>query len=149
VLLPALETTARPPSAEPPARPPAHATGTILLIDDDEAVRDLGAAVLERAGYQPLIATDGVEGVAALRAHSSEVVCVLLDLTMPRLDGADALSALRAVREDVPVILCSGYPEETAMALIAGMGVTAFLAKPYGPNQLIEKLEDALAAAAR
>ena len=147
LFLPALPAATPRPSAQPPPASHPRGTGTVLLIDDDEDARELGAIALERAGYRPLTASDGIEGVEALRAHRSEVACVLLDLTMPRLDGADALRALRAVREDLPVILCSGYPEAAALERFDGLDVTGFLAKPYLPEELIAKIDAALADA--
>ena len=69
-------------------------TGTILLVDDEAPVRTVAARMLERCGYQVLLAADGYEAVEQFRAHSKEIACVLLDLAMPRMDGEGVLEDL-------------------------------------------------------
>ena len=76
--------------------------------------------------------------------HSNEIVCVLLDLTMPRMGGDEALDELRRVRRDVPVILSSGYSEEDLVHRFDGRGLSGVIQKPYQYKSLMDKLEQAL-----
>ncbi|RME84870.1 MAG: response regulator, partial [Zetaproteobacteria bacterium] len=112
-------------------------SGLVLVVDDEESVREVAAIVLEEAGFKVLTAANGEEAVALMRAHAKEVIGVVLDLTMPGMDGGETLSALRRIREDVPVILSSGYNEEMAAARFAGKRLAGFLQKPYRPTELV------------
>jgi signal transduction histidine kinase/ActR/RegA family two-component response regulator len=114
--------------------------GKVLLVEDEDAARELARIVLERAGIEVIEARDGVEAVAIFQAQPDEFRWVLLDLTMPRMDGVETYSRLRKVRSDVQVILCSGYPERAAMARFADLGLAGFLKKPYEPEQLLDCL---------
>ncbi len=142
VLLPASEKTH---ATETAARVPESAVageGTALLADDEEAIRSLGRRMLERLGYRVLLAVDGRNAVELFNDHHEEVSVVLLDLTMPHMDGMEALRAMRRIREDVPVILTSGYDEEDVTHDIAERGPAAFIQKPYGAQELAAKLAD-------
>ena len=146
ILLPA---AARPAVAPEPDPPPAElriAGGTVLVVDDEEAVRNVARAVLERAGFSVLTAGDGREGVEVFRAHADEVGVVVLDLTMPVMSGAEALRELRAVRDDVRVVLSSGYAEQDSSTQLSGDSVSAFVQKPYRPAELVSKVVEALEA---
>ena len=114
--------------------------GTILVVDDEEQVRSLCVAMLRRAGYQTAAAADGEEALAVFRGRPDEFACVLLDLTMPRLDGIATYEAMRSIREDVKVILCTGYDEQ-AVEGFGRRGLAGFIQKPYD----IQQLEDELA----
>jgi len=115
--------------------------GKVLLVEDEDAARELARIVLERAGLEVVEASDGVEAIAIFQAQPDEFNWVLLDLTMPRMDGVETYSRLRKIRADVQVILCSGYPEHAAMARFADLGLAGFLKKPYEPEQLLDCLE--------
>ena len=90
--------------------------GTVLLIEDEEQVRNMAKMMLTRLGYTVLEAKDGVEAVEIFQQHQDEIRCVLSDLTMPRMDGWETLAALRKLSPDIPVILSSGYDEAQVMA---------------------------------
>ncbi len=115
--------------------------GKVLLVEDEDAARELARIVFERAGIEVVEAHDGVEAVAIFQAQPDEFRWVLLDLTMPRMDGVETYSRLRQVRPDVQVILCSGYPERAAMARFADLGLAGFLKKPYEPEELLDCLQ--------
>jgi CheY-like chemotaxis protein len=119
-------------------------SGTLLVVDDEPLVRELYAATLASSGLQVLTAADGLEAVALFAAHADEIVCVLLDLTMPRMDGVATLEALRQIKPDVRVILCSGYDEQEATQRFAGQGVAGFLHKPYELKSLRAELQRVL-----
>ncbi|TAK28983.1 MAG: PAS domain S-box protein [Myxococcaceae bacterium] len=136
------------PSAAPvrrPARARAKASGTILVIDDEEGVRFLARRIFERAGFTVLLACDGVEGVERFREHQGEIAAVLLDVTMPRMGGEETFLELRRIRGDVRVLLSSGYSGQEAMSRFAGMGLAGFVEKPFCPQSLLDKLHAVLA----
>ncbi len=105
--------------------------GTILLADDEEAVRDVTRLMLRSMGFTVLLAEDGEQALEIYRRRSDEVDLVILDLTMPGLDGHDCFREMRRVRKDVPVLLSSGYNEQDAVQRFAGKGLAGFLQKPY------------------
>ena len=105
--------------------------GTVLVADDEDMVRRACCAMLERLGYRSIEARDGLEAVEASRRHGGEVACVLLDLTMPRMDGLAALEELRRLEPEVRVILTSGFSEQEASGRLGGVGPDAFLQKPF------------------
>jgi len=114
--------------------------GTVLIVDDEETVCVVGKQMLQRAGFDVLIARDGRKGVDVFREHADEIVCVLLDLTMPHMDGEEAFREMRRIRSDVKVILCSGYNMQDATQRFAGKGLADFLQKPYSVDGLMKKL---------
>ena len=116
-------------------------SGTILVVDDEEVVRDVCAQMVEFLGFRVLRAANGEEAVTLFRAHSREIVGVILDLTMPQMDGVAAFEALRRIQPDVNVILSSGYDELEATERFAGRGLACFLQKPYELDTLKARLE--------
>ncbi len=119
-------------------------TGTVLIVDDDDSIVALGKRMLERLGYTSLAAHDGVEAVDMYRENEGEVVCVILDLTMPRMSGADAFSKIVRINPSAKVILCSGYDEQQVTQDFAGRGLAGFLHKPYRLDELKQKLMEVL-----
>jgi two-component system, cell cycle sensor histidine kinase and response regulator CckA len=117
--------------------PPAFGRETILLADDEAVLRDLGRAVLERYGYQVILACDGQEAVEIYRRERSRIDLIILDQTMPRLSGSEALQMLRAEDPTVNVVLSSGYPEPPGDAV-------GFISKPYRPEDLLAAVRAAL-----
>lgn len=118
--------------------------GTVLVVDDEENVRAMAERMLERLGFKVLTANDGEEAVDIFRRCQSEITLVLLDMTMPRMDGEETFHALRQIRDDVRVILTSGYSEQIAADRFGGSGPAAFLQKPYRPADLVHKIDDVL-----
>jgi PAS domain S-box-containing protein len=112
--------------------------GTLLVIDDEEVVREVARDLLEQQGFTVLTAADGQEGVAVFRAHADEIRAVLLDLTMPRMGGEEAFDRLRQIRPDLPVILASGYSHEDAASRFAGKELGGVIQKPYRFRDLLE-----------
>jgi CheY-like chemotaxis protein len=145
VLFPALEGVEA--EEPPPASPHAGKTcggGTILVADDEEMLRTLGATVLTKAGYEVVVAEDGHQAVAQFKAHADDIVAVLLDLTMPLKGGEQVFREIHPLRPDVPIILTSGYAEEDALGQLAGLPIAGFLQKPYRPSELVSKLHRVL-----
>lgn len=140
--LPAQPLSQDPPA--PPARATLHGTGTLLVADDEEAVRTVASRMLERAGFQVVAVHDGRAAVDYCRQNPGPPVCVLLDLTMPRLGGEQALQEIRALHPRVPVILMSGFDESEALHRFAALRVQAFLQKPFDQATLYARLQTAL-----
>jgi DNA-binding NtrC family response regulator len=110
----------------------------VLVIDDDEGMRDLATDILSRAGLQVLAAADGREGLEVFRAHVDEINLVLLDRTMPTMSGCETFQEIRKIHPSTPVVLASGYSEERAAAELAGAGLAGFLQKPFLPETLLD-----------
>jgi CheY-like chemotaxis protein len=115
--------------------------GLVLVVDDEEGVRKVVKMILEEYGFTILTANDGWEALEVFKAHTAEIVVVILDLTMPRLDGLKAFQELRRLRPDVKVILTSGYSEEEAVSRFVGEGLAGFIQKPYNAVGLLEKMK--------
>ena len=121
-------------------------SGTVLVVDDEESVRAVAKLSLEKAGFTVLTAIHGLEGVDVFRKHKDEITVVLLDMTMPHLSGEEAFSEMRRVRDDVKVLLSSGYNEQDATSRFAGKGLAGFIQKPYKPSALVKKIRHILEA---
>ncbi|CAN5774883.1 hypothetical protein BH23GEM11_BH23GEM11_18580 [soil metagenome] len=140
------------PPTGPSQGPPPTSQGRILIVDDEPSLRSLGERILGRLGYAIELAGDGQEGVdrftALVREDPTAVALVILDLTMPRMDGAEALRQIHQLRPDQPVLLVSGFGEGQLMTRLAdhrsnedGDGLRygrwiRFLQKPYTTSQL-------------
>lgn len=111
-------------------------TGIILVVDDEEAVRGLVRRMLEMMGFTVRTACDGREGVNVFRNEAQQIQLVLLDMTMPHLDGPETFRELRRLRNDVKVVLSSGYNEHSAISQFAGKGLVGFIQKPYSYDEL-------------
>jgi two-component system cell cycle sensor histidine kinase/response regulator CckA len=146
MLFPISQLAAQTVTEDQPASEQPRAAGTLLVVDDEEPVRSVAQMVLERSGFTVLTANDGREALEVFRAHRDEIDAVLLDLTMPELSGEEVFRELRRMRADVPIILSSGYVEEDATARFAGMGLAAFIQKPYPLPALAQKVEEVLQA---
>jgi PAS domain S-box-containing protein len=116
--------------------------GTVLVVEDEDGVREVVGRMLERLGFRVLTAEDGVAALERLEHHDGRVNAVLLDLSMPRMGGFEALQHIRARLPDVPVILMSGYTEqEVASKLLDdSSGAVGFLQKPFLPEDLTSVL---------
>jgi signal transduction histidine kinase/CheY-like chemotaxis protein len=118
--------------------------GTVLLVDDEETIRTLGKMMLERLGFDVLVASDGREAVEIFAEHTNAIDLVVLDLTMPHMNGEEAFRAMREIRSDARVIMSSGYSETEIAGRFAGKGPVGFVQKPYTLATLRQKIEEAL-----
>lgn len=109
----------------------------VLIADDEDVVRRLARHILELAGYEVLCARDGLEAIHHFDRLQGQVDALLLDLSMPGLNGEEVLERVRQTRPDVPVILSSGYDLADSAERWAGPAF-ATLAKPYTPKCLID-----------
>jgi two-component system cell cycle sensor histidine kinase/response regulator CckA len=121
-------------------------SGTILCVDDEEMVRAVAKRMLEQLGFNVLLASNGAEALAIFRDNLETISCVVLDLTMPRMDGIETLAVLRRISGEVKVILSSGYSEHEISKRVAGKGFSGFIEKPYRLSELGDKLRNVLEA---
>jgi PAS domain S-box-containing protein len=137
VLFPAAEQSALLPPEAPPAVPPSR---RILVVDDEDTVRSVLARMLRSFGYEAVTATNGQEAVDFFHAGRDDFRAVLLDLTMPELDGAETFREIHRLRPTLPVILMSGYTEHDAVSRFGAQGLAGFLQKPFQPDILRSRL---------
>ena len=119
--------------------------GTILLVDDEESLLALGTRILEYLGFTVLTAADGQQAVNLYRERGKEIDLVLMDLTMPHMDGAEAFGELRRLNPEVRVVLASGYSHEDVTSRFEGKRLDGVLQKPYTLAKLRELLSGLLA----
>ena len=116
----------------------------ILVADDEELVRDFSLEIVKELGFHGLGAVDGEEAVKLFQEHSGEIACVILDVTMPKMDGLKACEMMRSISPEVGVILCSGYDRQNVIEQFQGTVPPWFLSKPYRPLQLKDKITEVL-----
>ncbi len=119
---------------EPPRTPALR--GVILVVDDESGVRTSTKLLLEQLGFEALVACDGHEAIEVVREHGARLDAVLLDRTMPRLDGMQTMKALRQITPALPIVLTSGYGEMSTLP----ERPDAVLAKPYTTSELLSAL---------
>ncbi len=144
ILLPAISGHAARLSGMTAEEAPWRGSGTILLVDDEETIRALGQEMLEGLGFTVLSARDGREALEIFKERREEIRAVLLDLTMPRMDGEETFRELRRIRDDVRVIMSSGYNEFEVSQRFIGKGLTGFIQKPYKLSDLGKVLRQTL-----
>ena len=118
--------------------------GTVLLVDDEETILAIGSEMLREFGFIVITANDGREAIDAFKAHP-ELFCVILDLTMPHLDGEQTFRELRMLDPNVKVIMSSGYSENEVTQKFAGKGLAGFVQKPYKLSVLKEVIRGIVA----
>jgi PAS domain S-box-containing protein len=117
---------------------------TILLVDDDQAVRELGREILERFGYRVWEAHDGESAIAQFSRMASEIDLIVLDLNMPGMGGNRCLETIRNTNRSIPILIASGYsPDADAKASLERLA-QGFVAKPYEINKLLSTVRDTL-----
>ncbi len=143
LLFPAIEARPLARVAEPQSFE-AQCSGAILVVDDEELIRDFARSALQASGYRVILATNGAEAVETVRAAPDEIALVLLDLKMPVMGGEEAFRELRTIRPALRVLLSSGFDEIAAIGSLTDDGLAGFLQKPYSVAQLTHKIRIAL-----
>lgn len=119
-------------------------SGLILLVDDEESIRSMGRRMLEKGGFRVITASDGVEALELFKQHQQEVRLVVLDMTMPHMDGEVCFRELRRLQSNVKVIMTSGYNEQDIINRFVGKGLAGFLQKPYTIADLLPRIRELL-----
>jgi PAS domain S-box-containing protein len=125
-------------SLDPPSR------GTILLIDDEEAVRNVAREILRKLRFDVLSAESGTEALRLYRQHREDIVLVILDIVMPRMGGSEVYQELRLLNPEVKVLLCSGYSIQGEADRLIEMGASGFIQKPFSLRGLGDTINDIL-----
>jgi len=144
ILLPATHGPATMPAVTEAAIDPWRGAGTVLVVDDEATVLVAATRMLELLGFTVLTAHDGREAAERFRADPAGIRAVLLDLTMPHLDGEGTFRELRQIRPDVRVLLMSGFDELEAVNRFVGKGLAGFLQKPFRVEDLRVRMKEIL-----
>jgi two-component system, cell cycle sensor histidine kinase and response regulator CckA len=144
ILLPAVKGTAQTGDAVQVCELEDFCGGTVLLVDDEKSVREVGKSMLQRKGYEVILAGDGREAIDIFRERHAEIDCVLLDLTMPHMDGEESFREMRKIKPGVKVILSSGYNEQDVTQRFVGKHLAGFIQKPYRLTELHSRLQEVL-----
>jgi signal transduction histidine kinase/CheY-like chemotaxis protein len=144
------ETVAAAPSehhSSEPARSPAPSSGneTVLLVEDEEVVRDLAREILDMHGYRVVTASQGLEALRAFETHEGRIDLLLTDVVMPVMGGRELAKRLTAQQTNLRVLFVSGYTDEVAFHDGLLESRASFLAKPFTPDELANKVRDVLA----
>ena len=115
--------------------------GTILVVDDEAMVLEIGTEMIGRMGYQPIAATTGEEAISYYRGNPDGIDMVVLDLIMPGTSGSDTFEALRRVNPGVKVLLASGYSIDSQAMALMDRGCNGFIQKPYNLEDLSQKID--------
>ena len=128
------------PAQKPHAESLKRGSGRILLVDDEDVVRLTAGSMLEDLGYEVCCASDGEEAVDIFSKEPTRYELIILDLVMPRMDGRDALKAVRDLNPNVPVLLCSGFAQGHRNEQWSLQGAQDFLQKPYRKAELARRV---------
>ncbi|PTY05164.1 hypothetical protein DB347_16980 [Opitutaceae bacterium EW11] len=143
LVLAAHDEAAPPASHTPPIFPvKAHNQGRVLVVDDEESVRSVSRQALERMGFTVDLAEDGEAALALLRREPHAYSFILLDYTMPGIDGAQTLREIRGITPDARVVLMSGFPEQQARERLGEHVLSGFIQKPFDLTTLRRKVEE-------
>ncbi|MBD6619687.1 response regulator [Komarekiella sp. 'clone 1'] len=112
----------------------------ILVVDDEDAIRDVTKTSLESHNYKAITAKDGIEAIALYAEHRDKIFLVLTDMVMPSLDGLTTIRTLRKINPDVKIIAVSGLASSDKVNIAYDMGIKAFLSKPYTASQLLQTI---------
>jgi PAS domain S-box-containing protein len=140
VMFPAVEVPAAIEAETFPEAEQWQSEGTVLVVDDQESIRNLAQMILERSGLTVLKAADGREAIEVFARYARELHAVVLDLNMPGMDGIEVFLRMRELIPDVRVVLCSGYNEQDVTTRLPDHRPAAFLRKPYHPGELVDRL---------
>jgi len=146
ILLPAATATQAQPALPEqfPALNDWKGEGTVLLVDDEETVRAIGKTMLTKLGFDVILADDGRHALEMFEAHGEKIDVVILDLTMPHMDGEETFRELRRRKPDIRVIMSSGYNEQEVVQRFLVKRIAGFIQKPYGLEVLAGALKTAL-----
>jgi len=120
---------------------PVKGAGSVLLVEDEPILLDLGTTVLESLGFEVIPAEDGLAAVAAFQVHHLGLCAVLLDLKMPKMGGREAFLEFQKLNPGVPVIICTGFGENEEVQDLITRGAAGMLAKPYQIATMAAKLK--------
>jgi DNA-binding NtrC family response regulator len=118
----------------------------VLIIDDDETVLNVTQQIVMRCGFATAVASSGLEGLATLEQRGDEIKCILLDMSMPHMDGASTFEAIEKVSPTIPVIIVSGYPSDDLKSRFGACQPHGFIQKPFSITDLDLRLREAVSS---
>jgi CheY-like chemotaxis protein len=134
------------------AGPPAEAgrrlrttARTVLVVDDEPEVLELASEILKRVGYSVLEAADGAAALEMVQRHQGDIHLLVTDMVMPGLSGRDLAERVRALRKTLPVLYISGYVQDASARAALASERSAFVAKPFTPELLTDRVRELLA----
>jgi CheY-like chemotaxis protein len=127
-----------------PTEPSPPSRAVILVVDDQEIIRDVARRILESRGYSVVTAAGGPEAVDIIQARPNEITAALIDMVMPRLSGAETVAALRAVQPSLRIVLMSGDNLQEQAARHNLQGIAGYVQKPFRMQSLLAGVEAAL-----
>ncbi|HVN48491.1 MAG TPA: PAS domain-containing protein [Bacteroidota bacterium] len=116
----------------------------ILLVDDEESMRQLGKELLEEFGYRVMTASDGVEALELYKQHAQEIALVILDLIMPRKDGGQTYIEMKEIKKDIKAVFCSGYTSDKVITQLLQQENLHAIQKPFHPNDFLKTIHEVL-----
>jgi CheY-like chemotaxis protein len=129
---------------EEATEPPVGDHELILIVDDEQSVRDLGRDILEKYGYETLQANDGEEAIRVFKNNQDMIRLIIIDMIMPKLGGLETYLMLKGIDPAVKALLSTGYDHTERVQEILDSGVNGFLKKPYNVNELLSKIRSVL-----
>ncbi len=144
IYLPLLSEVQEPPEQKPSEPPPAKASARILVVDDEELLRDMASLMLRKLGYEVIACKDGEEAIARYAESWHSIDLVILDMVMPKMGGRDTFIAMRKINKDLRSLLSSGYSIGEEAQEILNDGVLGFIQKPYSSSELAKKVAEAI-----
>jgi two-component system cell cycle sensor histidine kinase/response regulator CckA len=146
VYLPAITTTETLTAQEHQHELPAGHGESILVVDDEDQIREITKKILETHGYKVITANDGKEAIALYLQHREIIKLVLMDMMMPVMDGSASIRELCKVNPEVKIIAVSGLTEKDKIAKVDDVHVQAFLSKPYAAEKLLNAIHDIISS---
>jgi two-component system cell cycle sensor histidine kinase/response regulator CckA len=119
-------------------------TETILLIDDEQMITEVGQTMLEKLGYRVFVANSGEDGIALMNERGADIDLVILDMIMPGMDGGQTFDRIREIHSTIPVILSSGYSLNGQAEKIINRGCNGFIQKPFDLETLSRKVHEVM-----
>jgi CheY-like chemotaxis protein len=147
VYLPRVQDAGDPAAEQPASEAPAAGVGRILFVDDEVAIAELTAHLLAKYGYQVSTHTSALEALEVFRAAPNRFDLVISDYTMPKMTGIELLRQIRNLRPGIPVLLTTGYADETVLSHMAGVNPPRILRKPFSPSGLARLVQELLSQA--
>lgn len=148
VFLPVCEVAAGPSGAVDAGAAKAMRQGVVLVVDDEDSILQIARRLLESAGFTVKTASNGVDGLREFRESASDIVCVVLDLVMPRMDGAAAYREMKTIKPSVPIVLSTGYADSEVVDRVGEDALRSLLKKPYDTAALLAAVDKAVSARA-
>jgi CheY-like chemotaxis protein len=131
------------------AEPSTGGTETILLVEDEDSVRNLTLRMLNQLGYTVIPAADGKQGIEIAKAHSGRIDLLLTDMVMPNMSGRQLAEMVKAIHPETAIVFMSGYTEDTVVHQGVLQPGVEFLSKPFSRESLAGTLREGVAAKAR